>query len=80
MTCFTLRLKPIARDKLYEQAMNSCSGCRPRCQGGNIRDASSLFPCLGGIRIIRRGLFPAATSSLNFSSRVQMSSWTQPAS
>lgn len=77
--CLTLRLKPIARLKLYEQAMNSWSGKRPRCHAGKFLEAISLLPCRGGMSSMRRGEFPAATSSLKRSKRLQMSSWTHPA-
>ena len=78
-TSFTFFEKDIARETLYEQAMISWSGLRPRCQEGNARLHSSLFPERGGMSSISRGLRPLATSSLNFSRRRQMSLWTQPA-
>src|SRR5690348_5360735 len=38
-------------------------GLRPKHHAGNRRDASSLLPCRGGMKIIRRSISPRSTAS-----------------
>src|SRR6476620_1670084 len=59
----TARPKSDARPSVAETDRNCLCGCLPKNQAGNLIEASSDLPCLGGTSNINRSISPRSTRS-----------------